>query len=141
MFAFRGTGRTPPFPGAAQAAVERSRALVDQRLKSGAVVYGVTTGFGKFSDRRIADADTAELQHNLIVSHACGTGGPLPTEAVRAAMLLRLNALASGYSGIRLSTMETLLSMLNLGVHPVVPRKEASARAGIWFLWRISCCR
>lgn len=116
--------------GAAKAAIVRSRALVDERLKSGAAVYGLTTGFGKFADRRIADADTAELQRNLIVSHACGTGNPLPTEAVRAAMLLRLNALSSGYSGIRLSTMETLLAMLNRGVHPVVPEKGSLGASG-----------
>ncbi|MEZ4628185.1 MAG: aromatic amino acid lyase [Eubacteriales bacterium] len=52
-------------------------------LKSGEAVYGLTTGFGKFSEKRIADEDAAELQRNLIVSHACGTGDPLPTDAVR----------------------------------------------------------
>ena len=67
----------------ARAAIERSRTVVDKLLKSGAAVYGLTTGFGKFSDTRIADTDTEELQRNLIVSHACGTGEPLPIEAVR----------------------------------------------------------
>lgn len=62
--------------------------------------------------------DTAALQRNLIISHSCGMGNPLPTEVVRAAMLLRCNALCRGNSGIRLSTIETLLSMLNKGVHP-----------------------
>ncbi len=114
----------------AMAAIERSRAIVDEKSRSGAVVYGVTTGFGKFAEKRIADGDTEQLQHNLIVSHACGTGDPLPTDAVRAAMLLRLNALSSGYSGIRLSTMETLLAMLNLGVHPVIPEKGSLGASG-----------
>ena len=114
----------------AKAAIERSRAIVEAKRKSGAVVYGVTTGFGKFAECRIADADTEELQRNLIVSHACGTGDPLPTDAVRAAMLLRLNALSSGFSGIRLSTLETLLAMLNLGVHPVIPEKGSLGASG-----------
>ncbi|MEN6418558.1 MAG: histidine ammonia-lyase, partial [Clostridiaceae bacterium] len=114
----------------AMAAIERSRAVVDEKRRSGAVVYGVTTGFGKFAEKRIADGDTEELQRNLIVSHACGTGDPLPTDAVRASMLLRLNALSSGYSGIRLSTMETLLAMLNLGVHPVIPEKGSLGASG-----------
>ncbi len=114
----------------AMAAIERSRAIVDEKRRSGAVVYGVTTGFGKFAEKRIADGDTEQLQRNLIVSHACGTGDPLPTDAVRASMLLRLNALSSGYSGIRLSTMETLLAMLNLGVHPVIPEKGSLGASG-----------
>lgn len=114
----------------AKAAIERSRAAVDALFKSGAAVYGLTTGFGKFSEKRIADEDTEALQRNLIVSHACGTGDPLPTEAVRGVMLLRLNALSSGYSGIRLSTMEALLAMLNLGVHPVIPEKGSLGASG-----------
>ena len=112
------------------AAINHSRAHVEAMLKSGEAVYGLTTGFGKFSDTRIADKDTEELQRNLIVSHACGTGDPLPTEAVRGVMLLRLNALVSGFSGIRLSTMETLLQMLNLGVHPVIPEKGSLGASG-----------
>ncbi|HRX58653.1 MAG TPA: histidine ammonia-lyase [Eubacteriales bacterium] len=114
----------------AQLAVCRARALVDEKCKSGAVVYGLTTGFGKFADKRIENGDTEALQRNLIVSHACGTGDPLPADAVRAVMLLRLNALARGYSGIRLSTMETLLAMLNSGVHPVIPEKGSLGASG-----------
>ena len=114
----------------AQNGIARSRAVVDTLLSSQTAVYGLNTGFGKFSDKRIGDADAEELQRNLIVSHACGTGNPLPAEVVRAAMLLRLNALSSGYSGIRLSTMETLLSMLNAGVHPVIPEKGSLGASG-----------
>ena len=117
-------------PQEARAAIDHSRAHVEAMLKSGVAVYGLTTGFGKFSERRIADEDAAELQRNLIVSHACGTGEPLPTDVVRGVMLLRLNALASGFSGIRLSTMETLLSMLNRGVHPVIPEKGSLGASG-----------
>ncbi len=111
-------------------AINLSRAHVEAMRTSGEAVYGLTTGFGKFSDTRIADKDTEELQRNLIVSHACGTGEPLPAEAVRGVMLLRLNALVSGFSGIRLSTMETLLQMLNLGVHPMIPEKGSLGASG-----------
>ncbi len=114
----------------AKTAIDRSRAAVEEMLTSGAAIYGLTTGFGKFAEKRIADEDTQRLQRNLIVSHACGTGEPLPQEAVRAIMLLRLNALARGYSGIRLSTMETLLAMLNSGVHPLIPEKGSLGASG-----------
>ena len=117
-------------PEEAREAINHSRAHVETMLKSGEAVYGLTTGFGKFSDRRIADEDAAQLQRNLIVSHACGTGENLPVEVVRGVMLLRLNALASGFSGIRLSTMETLLLMLNRGVHPVIPEKGSLGASG-----------
>ena len=73
-----------------------------------AVIYGLTTGFGKFSDTFVPEQETAALQRNLIISHACGMGAPLPREVVRGAMLLRCNALARGNSGIRLSTKRCL---------------------------------
>ena len=96
---------------------------MDEKLAQKAVIYGLTTGFGKFSDTFVPEQETAALQRNLIISHACGMGAPLPREVVRGAMLLRCNALARGNSGIRLSTLETLLAMLNRGVHPVSPEK------------------
>ena len=111
-------------------AVERAREYVDKKLREQAVVYGLTTGFGKFSDRYIPEDETAELQANLIHSHACAMGEPLPTEIVRGAMLLRINALARGNSGIRLSTLETLLAMLNAGVHPRIPEKGSLGASG-----------
>ena len=111
-------------------AVERTRAYVDQKLAEKAVVYGLTTGFGKFSDTFVPEDQTAALQRNLIISHACAMGDPLPGETVRAAMLLRCNALARGNSGIRLSTMETLLAMLNRGVHPIIPEKGSLGASG-----------
>lgn len=114
-------------------AVERinaARAYVDRKLAEKAVVYGLTTGFGKFSTVFVPEEETAELQRNLIISHACGMGRPLPARVVRAAMLLRLNALSRGNSGIRLSTMETLLAMLNRGVRPVIPEKGSLGASG-----------
>ena len=114
----------------AKAAVCKARDYVEKKLSEGAVIYGLTTGFGKFSDRFIPADETAQLQRNLIISHSCGMGEPLPTETVRAAMLLRCNALSRGHSGIRLSTIETLLDMLNAGVHPIIPEKGSLGASG-----------
>ncbi len=114
----------------AKKAVNKARAYVEKKLEEQAVVYGLTTGFGKFSDKYIPLDETAQLQRNLIISHSCGMGNPLPTECVRAAMLLRCNALCRGNSGIRLSTIETLLAMLNAGVHPIVPEKGSLGASG-----------
>ncbi len=110
--------------------VEKARNFVDQKLSEGAVIYGLTTGFGKFSDTLISPEDTEALQRNLIFSHACGVGNPLPQEVVRAAMLLRCNALARGNSGIRPKTLQTLLDMLNQGVHPIIPEKGSLGASG-----------
>ena len=114
----------------AKRAINKARAYVEKKLDDQAVVYGLTTGFGKFSDKYIPIDETAQLQRNLIISHSCGMGDPLPTEAVRAAMLLRCNALCRGNSGIRLATIETLLNMLNEGVHPIVPEKGSLGASG-----------
>lgn len=114
----------------AKEAVNKARAYVDKKLREKAVIYGLTTGFGKFSDTFVPEEETAALQRNLIISHSCGMGNPLPTEAVRAAMLLRCNALSRGNSGIRLSTIETMLAMLNKGVHPIIPEKGSLGASG-----------
>lgn len=110
--------------------INASRALVDGLAEEGKVEYGITTGFGKFSDVHISKEETKDLQRNLIVSHACGMGNPLDMEIVRAVMLLRANALSKGYSGIRLSTVETLIEMLNKKVHPVIPEKGSLGASG-----------
>ena len=105
--------------GKAQIAMSRERLM--SILSSGRPVYGINTGFGIFADRRIPDRDSAALSRNLILSHAVGTGSDLPDEVVRAAMLVRANTLAKGYSGVREEIVQTLLAMLNAGVTPVVP--------------------
>lgn len=114
----------------AMAAVKKARDFVDKKLAEGAVVYGLTTGFGKFSDTFISKDETADLQRNLILSHSCAMGDPLPKEVVRAAILLRCNALARGNSGIRPETLSTLIDMLNKGVHPVIPEKGSLGASG-----------
>ncbi|WP_102400040.1 histidine ammonia-lyase [Haloimpatiens massiliensis] len=107
-----------------------SRKIIDDIVEKEKVVYGVTTGFGKFSEVSITQDDCKTLQRNLIISHACGFGESFSTEVVRAIMLLRINALAKGYSGIRLETLNTLIDMLNKGVHPVIPEKGSLGASG-----------
>jgi histidine ammonia-lyase len=116
--------------GEAKELVKKARTYVDKKLSEGTVIYGLTTGFGKFSDTVISVEETAALQRNLILSHTCAMGNPLPKEVVRAAMLLRCNALSRGNSGIKLETIETLMSMLNKGVHPVIPEKGSLGASG-----------
>lgn len=110
--------------------VNKARALVDRYVRENKVVYGITTGFGKFCDVTITGDETKKLQRNLIISHSCGVGNTLDEEIVRGIMLLRANALAKGFSGIRLSTLQTLIEMLNKGVHPIVPEKGSLGSSG-----------
>ena len=107
-----------------------SRKLVDKLVEEGKISYGITTGFGKFSDIAISKEDSKQLQKNLIISHACGVGNPLPQDAVRAIMLLRINALSKGNSGVRLETLQTLVDMLNKKVHPIIPEKGSLGASG-----------
>lgn len=110
--------------------VVASREYTDNLVEEGKVVYGVTTGFGKFSDVLIEEEQTPELQRNLIMSHSCGVGEPLDIDLARGVMVLRINALAKGYSGIRLSTLNTLIEMVNKGVTPVIPEKGSLGASG-----------
>src|SRR6184192_1968589 len=92
--------------------------------------YGVNTGFGRFVSRSIPEELTEELQLRLLRSHACGVGDPYPDEIIRAAMLLRANALAKGNSGARIETVELLLALLDRGVVPVVPSRGSVGASG-----------
>ena len=107
-----------------------SRKIVEHIVDNNKVVYGITTGFGKFADVTISKQDCKTLQRNLILSHACGYGENFSKEITRGIMLLRANALSKGYSGIRLETLETLLEMLNKGVHPCIPEKGSLGASG-----------
>jgi histidine ammonia-lyase len=115
---------------AARARMERSRAVVEALVDEGAVVYGLTTGFGALADRSIGRADVERLQENLLVSHAAGVGEPLPREIVRAMLLLRANTLALGFSGARPIVAERLIDFLRLGIHPVVPAQGSVGASG-----------
>lgn len=110
--------------------VRNSRNMVEQIIKEQRVVYGITTGFGKFSDVMISGDDVSHLQENLIMSHACGMGDPYPAEVVRAMMALRINALAKGFSGIRVETLLHLVELCNRGVHPVIPQQGSLGASG-----------
>jgi histidine ammonia-lyase len=110
--------------------VQSARAYVERLLADHAVVYGVTTGFGKFAEVPVAGEDALALQRNLVFSHCCGVGDPLGPAETRAMMLLRANVLAKGYSGVRLIVLETLIDMLNAGVLPVVPSKGSVGACG-----------
>lgn len=115
---------------AARPRIEASRRVIEQIVARDAVVYGVSTGFGKLSEVHIAHDQLRELQRNLVRSHACGVGVPLSVAEVRVIMLLRANVLALGFSGIRLEVIELLTEMLNRGVHPVVPEKGSVGASG-----------
>jgi histidine ammonia-lyase len=114
-------------------AIERmkaSRAVVDKLVASGATAYGINTGFGKLASVRISPEQVAQLQVNLVRSHACGVGEPLGESETRAMMLLRANALAKGLSGIRPQVVDTLCKMLNAKVHPLIPSQGSVGASG-----------
>ena len=110
--------------------LDSSRKIVDDILASGQTVYAVTTGFGKFKDVSIQPGDSRQLQHNLLLSHAAGVGPAFDREVVRAVLLLRANALAKGFSGIRSQVVELLLNCLNRGVHPLIPEQGSVGASG-----------
>lgn len=116
-------------PEAKQRILE-SRQVVDMLVDEATVVYGITTGFGKFSDVTITQDECKQLQRNLIVTHAVGAGEPFPRDVARGIMLLRVNNLAKGFSGTRLELVETLVAMLNRGVTPVIPQKGSLGASG-----------
>ena len=110
--------------------VEKSRSVLEAFLDSGRIMYGVNTGFGRFAEVNISPQEIRSLQRNVVLSHAAGVGDPLSDEVVRAVLLLKANALAAGYSGVRPVVVETLLQMLNAGVHPVIPSKGSVGASG-----------
>ena len=110
--------------------MQRVRDIVDAKLRAGDAVYGVNTGFGKLSDVAIPPDRLAELQVNLVRSHAAGVGPLLPEDEVRAMMLLRANVLAKAHSGVRPELAELLLAMLNAGLYPPVPEQGSVGASG-----------
>lgn len=110
--------------------VEASRRAVEGIVQENRVVYGITTGFGKFSDVFIDQDHVEELQLNLIHSHACGVGEPFPESVSRAMLVLRANALLKGFSGVRKIVIERLLEFVNKGIHPVVPSQGSLGASG-----------
>jgi histidine ammonia-lyase len=111
-------------------AVKKSREAVDRIVSESRVVYGITTGFGKFSDVLIDKNHVQDLQLNLIRSHACGVGEPFPEIVSKAMVLLRANALLKGFSGVRPIIIEKLLELVNLEIIPVIPQQGSLGASG-----------
>jgi histidine ammonia-lyase len=107
-----------------------SRAVVERLVAENATAYGITTGFGDLANVRIEPSQTAELQRNLVRSHAAGVGEPLPEDVVRAMLLLRANTLAIGLSGVRPQLTVLLCEMLNAHIHPTVPSRGSVGASG-----------
>jgi len=116
-------------PAARERALE-SRRHVESLVEREEVAYGITTGFGKLSDIVVPPHRLAELQVNLVRSHAAGVGDPLPEREVRAMMLLRANVIAKGYTGARPALADLLLAMLNAGLHPPIPEQGSVGASG-----------
>jgi histidine ammonia-lyase len=115
---------------AAVTKVGRAERAVAELVSRGEIAYGITTGFGAFKDRIISRDQVEQLQRNILMSHAVGVGPTLATPVVRALMLVRANTLAKGYSGVRIETLNLLLSLLNAGVHPVIPSQGSLGASG-----------
>lgn len=111
-------------------AARKSHAAVERIVNEERVIYGINTGFGKFSDVLINQKDVNDLQLNLIRSHACGVGEPFPELVSRAMVLLRANALLKGFSGARPELIERLLDLVNKQIHPVIPQQGSLGASG-----------
>lgn len=112
------------------AALDRSAAIVAERTAAGERIYGVNTGFGRLAENVVPADQMSELQHRLVLSTAAGVGALLPDETVRLCLILKINALAQGYSGIRAQVVEGLLNLLNRNVYPCVPEKGSVGASG-----------
>lgn len=123
-------GQRVELAASAHEAIEKARAYVESIINRKQLVYGITTGFGRFSDVVIDEKDVGQLQLNLIRSHACGVGDPLSKAETRALMLLRANALAKGHSGARPQLVQMLIDCLNKNVLPVIPTKGSLGASG-----------
>ncbi len=115
---------------AAVAAVHEASALVEGWAASDQAVYGITTGFGDLASVKISPKDRRMLQENLLRSHACGVGNPYPVDVTRAIMLLRINTLSRGHSGISLATLSGLIALLNANIHPLIPCQGSVGASG-----------
>ncbi|MFC6618878.1 histidine ammonia-lyase [Deinococcus radiophilus] len=123
-------GETVELSEAARERIAKARAIIERIVEGDAAIYGVNTGFGRFENVQIDRQQLAQLQHNLIVSHAIGLGEPLPGEVVRGMLLLRAQSLALGHSGVRPEVVELLLALLNADALPVVPAQGSVGASG-----------
>jgi histidine ammonia-lyase len=131
VWAVANRGATAALSDQARTKMQAARELVERAAHGTREhTYGINTGFGRFVSKSIPEEQTEELQLRLLRSHACGVGDPYPPEIVRAAMLLRANALAKGTSGARIETVELLLACLARGVVPRVPSRGSVGASG-----------
>ncbi len=112
------------------AAIKRSVKVVDKVIASGETAYGINTGFGLLAQTRIPDSDLRKLQRNIVLSHAAGTGPLLADEVVRLIMVLKIASLAQGYSGIRLETLQALMTLLEHEIYPCIPGQGSVGASG-----------
>ena len=110
--------------------IDKARALVDKYVEEGKVSYGITTGFGKFAEVSISKEQTGELQKNIVMSHSCSVGNPMPIDIARGVVFLRAVNLAKGYSGARRIVVEKLVELLNKEVTPWIPEKGSVGSSG-----------
>ncbi|MFT4045988.1 MAG: histidine ammonia-lyase [Solimonas sp.] len=123
-------GATPRLDASCRAAAEKGAQAISRILAHGHPVYGINTGFGKLATVRIDDADLERLQKNIVLSHAAGTGSPLPTHIVRLMMALKMASLGQGASGVQLKTLDFLETLLSASVIPVVPSQGSVGASG-----------
>lgn len=114
--------------------IEASVACVDRILNENRTVYGINTGFGLFASTRIASEDLESLQRSLVLSHAAGIGEPISNALVRLIMVLKVNSLSRGFSGIRLQVIEALIKLINAEVYPLIPLKGSVGASGDIFI-------
>ncbi len=110
--------------------INASRKLVEDWIAKDEVIYGITTGFGEFKNVKISAKDLNTLQHNLIKSHSAGVGSFIPDDVVRLMILFRINSLAKGLSGVRLSLVESLIKFFNSGLVPLIPSQGSVGSSG-----------
>src|SRR3954447_14935182 len=120
----------PPIEAADRERISAARAVIDSAVADGTAIYGVTTGFGQLASVRIAAHDAAQLQVNLVRSHAVGAGPPLPADVVRGMLLLLGASLRRGHSGVRVELVELVHALLERDVLPVVPSKGSVGSSG-----------
>jgi histidine ammonia-lyase len=127
---FRGEATAVKLDRSALERVRTARVLVERAVESGQPIYGLTTGFGKLKNVFIERADLGRLQENLVLSHCCGMGEPMPIEEVRAVQVLRLNKLLRGHSGVRVELVEALARFLEKDFVPLVPQQGSVGASG-----------
>lgn len=123
-------GGTLKVSAEARQRVKVVRSVIDRAVRDKKVIYGITTGFGAFSDVVISREQGKQLQKNILMSHAAGVGSPLPDDVVRCVLMLMINSKAKGHSGMRWSTLETLLKLFNKNIIPVVPEQGSVGASG-----------